>query len=81
MTTTKSSKITGFNFTFALTGGAWIRRENGDNTWESFAQIEKEMGHTFVDYMLNKQGSFTGCEVSVTDDDLQAIADDCNESF
>jgi hypothetical protein len=78
MTTTNADKIVGFNFTFALADDAWIRRASGNNNWESFAAIEREMGHTFVDYMLNKQGQFTGCEVRVTDEDLQAIADDCN---
>lgn len=37
------------NFTFAIVGGMWIERANGDRSWEAFATIEREVGKTESD--------------------------------
>ncbi len=57
--------IIGFNFTWAIQGGAWIRRANGDHRWESFEALSEEKGNKWIDDMVARQGQFTGCEVKV----------------
>jgi hypothetical protein len=44
--TTKGEKmnIVKVNFTFALTGGMWIERENGSKSWESSETLLQEVG-------------------------------------
>lgn len=56
-----NKRIVAFNFTWALRGGAWIRRANGDERWESYDALVKETGRAWIDYMVKKQGFFTGC--------------------
>ena len=53
--------ITKFNFTYAMDGGAWIERANGQRDWMSFAMLAKEKGQAWIDAMLKKQGWMTGC--------------------
>jgi len=43
-TTTATSRITRVNFTYAITGGMWIEREDGSCNWESFESLNAEHG-------------------------------------
>lgn len=45
-------KIVAVNFTFAIPGGMWVRRENGSNNWQSFAEIAKELGQTEMERLF-----------------------------
>lgn len=56
-------KITRFNFTYAMDGGAWIERENGSREWVSFSILRNEVGQLWIDAQLRKQGRMTGCWV------------------
>jgi len=58
--TATHSPITGFMFTYALVGGAWIDRADGSRHWESFDMLAKEKGHVWIDGMLRRQGYLTG---------------------
>jgi hypothetical protein len=55
------TQIKRFNFTYALTGGAWIEDANGERSWESFETIARHMGNGWAERQLAKQGMFTGC--------------------
>jgi hypothetical protein len=58
-----------FNFTYAIPGGAWIESgeyftSDGTKTernWFSFAEIEKQLGHVWLNAQLKAQGWMTGC--------------------
>jgi len=54
-----------FNFTFAITGGAWLEDDKGYVNWEAFSTIEKHMGAGWAERMIKKQGWMTGCWVDV----------------
>jgi hypothetical protein len=59
------SDIVAFNFTWAMTGGAWIRRANNDVEWLTFDRIIAEASRQWLDRAIAKQGQFTGCWVTV----------------
>ena len=63
--TATQSPITGFCFTYALMGGAWIDRADGSRNWESFDMLAKEKGHVWIDGMLKRQGYLTGTWIAV----------------
>ena len=54
-----------FNFTWALTGGAWLEDDKGYVNWESFTTIEKYLGRLWIDRQIKKQGWMTGCWIDV----------------
>ena len=54
-----------FNFTYAITGGAWLEDSSGYVNWESFTTIAKHLGNEWIDRQLKKQGWMTGCWIEV----------------
>lgn len=54
-----------FNFTYAITGGAWLEDADGHRSWETFETIEKHMGIGWAEWMIRRQGTFTGCWTDV----------------
>lgn len=46
---TMNAKITEVNFTFALDGGMWVKRENGRVAWESFESLAAQMSEAEFD--------------------------------
>lgn len=59
------NKITGFNFTYALAGGAWLRDADGNTNWFTYATIQAHMGEGWYDAQLKRQGQMTGCWITV----------------
>jgi hypothetical protein len=55
-----------FNFTYALTGGAWLEDKSGRREWVSFSIIQRNLGQFWIDRQLRKQGWMTGCWIDVT---------------
>ena len=43
-TETAPAKIRRVNFTYALPGGIWIEREDGDRSWQSSETLIAELG-------------------------------------
>jgi hypothetical protein len=56
-----------FNFTWAITNGAWLEDANGCRSWESFTTIAKYKDDAWIERQIRKQGQFTGCWITVTD--------------
>ncbi len=54
-----------FNFTWAITGGAWLEDKTGHINWESFTTIAEHFGNDWIQRHLKKQGWMTGCWVDV----------------
>lgn len=59
------NNITGFNFTFAIPGGAWLRDSAGNVNWFTSEVIIKHKGAAWLAAQRQKQGSFTGCWIDV----------------
>ena len=57
--------ITGFNFTYAIDGGAWLRDASGYTNWESYQTIVSKVGKDWWNRQIAKQGMFTGCWIDV----------------
>lgn len=54
---------TRFNFTYALTGGAWLEFSDGSRNWYSFVILIENFGKKWVEAQLARQGWMTGCWV------------------
>ena len=56
------SEIAQVNFTWALPGGMWIRRDDGTTTWVSFLELDLEVGKDEAErlFVIAKQGGMTG---------------------
>lgn len=54
------SAIKRFNFTYAISGGAWLEDSAGERAWVSFREIVKHLGQEWLDRQLRKQGMWTG---------------------
>ena len=61
------NKITEFNFTWALSDGAWVRYANGDCRWEHFLTLRKLKSEEWIRAMIKKQGWMTGCWIKCDD--------------
>lgn len=59
------NNIKRFNFTYAITGGAWLEDSSGQREWICFQIIIQKMGEIWLNKMLRKQGWMTGCWVNV----------------
>jgi len=65
MTMMDWNNLTGFNFTWAMAGGAWLRDKAGNVNWFTFEVIRKHKSVKWLDAQLTKQGPFTGCWIEV----------------
>jgi hypothetical protein len=59
------NEITRFNFTYAISGGAWLEDASGERAWVSFSEITAHMGAEWLQRQHAKQGTFTGCWIDV----------------
>lgn len=59
------TKITEFNFTYAIPGGAWLKDSAGNCEWYSQTLIDMKKGRGWFSEQFRKQGQFTGCWIKV----------------
>ena len=57
--------ISKFNFTYAMTGGAWLEDSTGNRNWFSIETITEKLGEGWFLKQIRKQGFFTGCWITV----------------
>lgn len=57
--------ITGFCFTYAIPGGAWIEDAHGYRDWRSYSEIINQLGEVWWDARMRQTGWMTGCWVQV----------------
>lgn len=50
-----------FNFTWALSGGAWLEDDKGAVNWFTFETIRAQLGQAWIDAQISAQGWTTGC--------------------
>lgn len=73
-TTLDWSKVSKFNFTWAIPGGAWLEwlpvqssaGLRAYQNWFSFSEIQKHLGQVWIDRQLQRQGWMTGCWIDVS---------------
>lgn len=59
------SNVKRFNFTYAITGGAWLEDSMGYVSWYAWTEILRHKSKEWIDAQLKKQGWMTGCWIDV----------------